>query len=447
MKNSKNSKEKTITRRSFVKRASMSAGGMMLMGTLPVYTSAYAQGSDLLKVALIGCGGRGTGAANQTLLADDGVKLVAMADIFRDRLDSSLIRLSERHGPDKIDVPEEHKFGGFDGYKKAMELADVVILATPPGFRPFHFEEAVRQGKHIFMEKPVATDAPGIRRVLAAGREAQRKELNVVVGLQRRYQRDYKEVKKRIDDGEIGDIISGQVYWNEERAWMKERLPEHTEMEYQLRNWFYFTWLSGDLPLEQHIHNLDVANWFIGEYPAKAEGMGGRTIRTGKEYGNIFDHNFIELTYPSGAKVMSQCRHHPGTVVRVAELFQGTKGNTQTGFGYTPIIRERKTDNIIYEYQDQNDESGYQIEHRELYKAIRNGNLINNTEYAAKSNLSAIMVRMASYSGKEITWNDAMNGQKILIPEVASFNDVPPILPDENGFYPIATPGITEVLI
>ncbi|NBC04704.1 MAG: Gfo/Idh/MocA family oxidoreductase [Bacteroidetes bacterium] len=446
MKKSTSLNKVNISRRSFVKNVSIGAGGLMLFGSLPVSASAYAQGSDLLKVALIGCGGRGTGAANHTLAADDGVKLIAMADIFPDRLNSSLEILSKIYSTDKVDVPEENKFIGFDAYKKAMQLADVIILATPPGFRPFHFEEAVKQGKHIFMEKPVATDAPGIRRVLAAGREAQRKELNVVVGLQRRYQRDYKEVKTRIENGEIGDIISGQVYWNEERAWMKERLPEYTEMEYQLRNWFYFTWLSGDLPLEQHIHNLDIANWFIGEYPAKAEGMGGRTIRTGKEYGNIFDHNFIELTYPGGAKVMSQCRHHPGTVVRVAEVFQGTKGNSETGFGYTPIIRERKTDRIIYEYEDQSDESGYQIEHRELYRAIRNGDLINNTEYAAKSNLSAIMVRMASYSGKEITWDDAMNGKKVLVPEVASFDDVPPILPDNDGFYPIATPGVTEVL-
>ena len=227
---------------------------------------------------------------------------------------------------------------------------------------------------------------------------------------------------------------------------MKERMPEHTEMEYQFRNWFYFTWLSGDLPLEQHIHNLDVANWFIGEYPSKAEGMGGRTIRTGMEYGNIFDHNFIELTYPSGAKVMSQCRHHPGTVVRVAEIFQGTEGNCETGFGYTPIIRNRKSNEVIYEYEDRDDESGYQIEHRELYRAIRNGDTINNVDYAAKSNLSAIMVRMASYSGKAITWDDAMNGTKVLVPEINSFEDIPPILPDEDGFYPIAEPGVTEVL-
>lgn len=435
------------SRRSFIKQASLSASGLMVLGSLPLTVSAYSSGSDQLKVALIGCGGRGTGAANQTLLADEGVKLVAMADVFPDRLEASLNRLLEVHNTARVDVPVENRFIGFDAYKKAIALADVVILATPAGFRPFHFEEAVNQGKHVFMEKPVATDSPGIRKILASGREAKQKNLTVVVGLQRRYQRDYNEVKAIIDSGDVGDILSGQVYWNEARAWMKERLPEHTEMEYQLRNWFYFTWLSGDLPLEQHIHNLDIANWFIGEYPIIAEGMGGREVRTGKEYGDIFDHNFIELTYPGGAKVMSQCRHQPGTVARVAEIFQGTKATVQTGFGYTPIIRDRKSNVAIYEFMaDENDLSSYQIEHNELYRAIRTSNPINNIDYAAKSNLSAIMVRMASYSGKTITWDEALNGTKVLVPNVQSFDDIPPVLPDENGYYPIAIPGVTEVL-
>lgn len=435
-----------ITRRSFVKNASLGAGGMILLNSLPVSASAYAAGSETLKLALIGCGSRGTGAANQALIADEGVKLVAMADVFSDRLESSLQTLSERHDPDRIDVPEEHKFVGFDAYQKAIELADVVILATPPGFRPVQLEASIDAGKHVFAEKPVATDAPGIRQVLAAGKKAQEKNLNVVIGLQRRYSREYLEVKQKIEDGVAGEILSGQVYWNEEGAWMRERLPEYTEMEYQLRNWFYFTWLSGDLPLEQHIHNLDVANWFIGEYPTSAQGMGGREVRVGKEYGNIFDHNFIELTYPGGAKVMSQCRHQPGTVVRVAESFQGTKGNIETGWGGNATIRDRKTNSIIHRYVDQEDLSEYQIEHNVFYRSIRNGEVINNIDYGAKSTLTAIMVRMASYSGKLITWDDAMNGTKDLIPKKLGFNEAPPILPNEDGFYPIAIPGITEVL-
>lgn len=440
-----NLNRKGISRRAFVKNASLGAGGMMLLGSLPVSASAFAGGNETIKLALIGCGGRGTGAANQALIADEGVKLVAMADVFKDRLDGSFERLSERHGS-RVDVPEEHKFIGFDAYDKAIELADVVILATPPGFRPVHFEAAVEAGKHIFMEKPVATDAPGVRQVLAAGEKAAEKNLNVVVGLQRRYQRDYRELEERIRNGEAGEIMSGQVYWNEEGAWMRERLPEYTEMEYQLRNWFYFTWLSGDLPLEQHIHNLDVANWFIGEYPSEAHGMGGREVRVGREYGNIFDHNFIELTYPGGAKVMSQCRHQPGTLTRVAEMFQGTRANIQTGWGYNAMMSDRKSDSILYEYEDNDDPSGTQQEHNELFRALRSGEVINNVDYGAKSTLTAIMVRMASYSGKVITWEDAMNGTQKLVPEKLGFDESPLILPDEDGYYPVAIPGVTEVL-
>lgn len=437
--------KQTISRRNFVKHASLGAGGLLLAGTLPVGISAYAQGSETLKLALIGCGGRGTGAASHALLADDGVKLVAMADAFRDRLDNSLESLSQRHDSTRLDVPEEHKFVGFDAYQKAIDLADVVILATPPGFRPIHFEAAVNAGKQVFMEKPVATDSPGIRKVLEAGRKAQRDNLNVVVGLQRRYQTEYLEIAKRIHQGEIGDIMSGQIFWNEENAWMRERLPEHTEMEYQLRNWFYFTWLSGDLPLEQHIHNIDVANWFIGEYPASAQGMGGREVRTGKEYGNIFDHNFVALTYPGGAIVNSQCRHQPGTTTSVSEWFQGCKGTAQTGWGFTGTIRN-SAGIATYEHNVQDDFNPYQQEHIEFFKAIRSGNTINDTEVGAKSTLSAIMVRMASYSGKIITWDEALNSQKSLMPQKFGFNEEPPILPDENGYYPIAIPGITEVL-
>jgi len=440
-----NKKITTISRRKFVKRTSLGAGSLILAGTLPVERSAWVQGNETLKLALIGCGGRGTGAANHALLADKDVKLVAMADIFRDRLDTSYDSLSQRHDRTRLDVPEEHKFTGFDSYKRAIELADVVILATPPGFRPIHFEAAVNAGKHVFMEKPVATDSPGIRKVLQAGKRAQQNDLNVVVGLQRRYQTEYQEIARRIHQGQIGKIMSGQIFWNEENAWMRERLPEHTEMEYQLRNWFYFTWLSGDLPLEQHIHNIDVANWFIGEYPASAQGMGGREVRKGKEYGNIFDHNFVALTYPRGAVINSQCRHQPGTTTSVSEWFQGCEGTVQTGWGYTGTIRN-SSGTATYEHDAQDDPNPYQQEHIELFKAIRKGDTINDTEIGAKSTLSAIMVRMASYSGKIITWEEAMNSQKSLMPEKFGFNETPPILPDENGYYPIAIPGVTEVL-
>lgn len=274
---SNKSDKPNISRRDFCKNASMITAGGILLGSLPVGASAFAAGNDTLKIALIGCGGRGTGAANQALRADPGTKLVAMADAFQDRLDDCYERLSQRFGDtDQLDVPEENRFTGFDGYKKAIALADVVILATPPGFRPAQFEEAVKAGKHVFMEKPVATDAPGLRKVLEAGKLAKQNNLNVVVGLQRHYQNSYREVFNRVSNGDVGKIVSGQVYWYSAGVWVNEREPGQTEMEYQMRNWYYFNWLCGDHILEQHIHNIDVANWFIGEYPQSAQGMGGR---------------------------------------------------------------------------------------------------------------------------------------------------------------------------
>ena len=220
--------------------------------------------------------------------------------------------------------PEERKFTGFDGYKKAIALADVVILATPPGFRPIHFEEAIAQNKHVFMEKPVATDPAGIQRVLATAAIAKQKKLNVVVGLQRHYQNSYRELFKRKEM--IGDITSAQAWWNNDGVWVRPRKEGQTEMEYQMRNWYYFVWLCGDHITEQHIHNLDVINWFKGGYPVKAQGMGGRQVRKGKENGEIFDHHYVEFQYADGSLLNSQCRHIPGTMSRVDELFIGTKG-------------------------------------------------------------------------------------------------------------------------
>ena len=440
-----NSGKQHISRREFCKNATIATAGGVLLSSLPIGASAFSAGSDTLKIALIGCGGRGTGAANQALQADKGTKVVAMADAFRDRLDECHSLLSERYGEtDQLDVPEEHKFTGFDGYKKAIELADVVILATPPGFRPAHFEAAVHAGKHVFMEKPVATDAPGIRKVLEAGKIAKQKKLNVVVGLQRHYQNSYRELYKRISQDEVGKIVSGQVYWNSAGVWVNEREPGQTEMEYQMRNWYYFNWLCGDHILEQHIHNIDVANWFIGEYPESAQGMGGREVRKGKEFGEIFDHHFVEFTYPGGAVIASQCRHQPDTMNRVSEFFQGTKGtvDTQDGKG----ILKSWDGKVLYNHRGDEDPNPYQQEHDELFASIRNGDVIDDTENGAKSTLTALMGRMATYSGKVITWDEALNGTKKLVPDVLTWDTEPPVLPDENGFYQAPVPGVTDVL-
>jgi myo-inositol 2-dehydrogenase / D-chiro-inositol 1-dehydrogenase len=372
--------------------------------------------------------------------------LVAMVDAFQDRLDKSFELLTKKFaGQNKINVQDKHKFVGFEGYKEAIALADVVILATPPGFRPAHFEEAVKAGKHVFMEKPVATDAPGIRKVLAAAEIAKQKKLSVVVGLQRHYQNNYREIVKKVKKGVLGDIISGQVYWNDGGVWVNPRQNGQTEMEYQMRNWYYFNWLCGDHIVEQHIHNLDVANWFIGEYPATAQGMGGREIRKGKEYGEIFDHHFVEFTYPSGAIIASQCRHQEQCMSRVAEMFQGTKAKVETNSNNFGVIKDLKG-KTIYQYQANNDPDPYQAEHDELFAAIRAGKVINDAENAAKSTLTAIMGRMATYSGQVITWQEALNSELNLMPPVLAWNAKPLILPDENGFYPVAVPGKTKAM-
>ena len=251
-------------RREFLKASALVAGGVIMSNS--AWAGAFTSVNDTIKIALVGCGDRGTGAAFQALSTKFNIKLVAMADAFQDRLDNSYKLLTEKFGA-KIDVPKERQFVGFDGYQKAIALADVVLLVTPPGFRPTHFEEAVKQGKHVFMEKPVAVDSPGIRKVLAAAELAKQKKLNVVVGLQRRYQTNYRETIKRIQDGAIGDVYSGQVYWNSGGVWVKPRTANQTEMEYQMRNWYYFNWLCGDHIVEQHVHNIDVANWIKNDYP------------------------------------------------------------------------------------------------------------------------------------------------------------------------------------
>src|SRR5260221_1233336 len=271
------------SRRDFVKKSALLASGAIAAPFLS-RTNFFSGADNTIKIALIGCGGRGTGAAVQALSTKQNVQLVAMADAFRDRLDGShkniLDALEDKKG--RVQVKEENKFTGFDAYKKAMALADVVILATPPGFRPIHFEEAVSQGKQIFMEKPVATDPAGIARALAAAEIAQTKQLNVVVGLQRRNQRSYRELIRRVHDGAIGAIVSAQAWWNNDGVWVHPRQPGWSEMEYQMRNCYYFVWLCGDHILEQHIHNLDVINWALDGYPVTAQGMGGREVRKGK---------------------------------------------------------------------------------------------------------------------------------------------------------------------
>lgn len=438
--------KKSLSRRSFVKESSLITGGVLLAPSLLMASNSKKE--KTLKLAVVGCGGRGTGAAVQALRADENVELVAMSDAFKDRLDKSLTNLSKIFDTSRIKVKPSNQFVGFGSYKKAIDEADVVILTTPPGFRPQHFEYAISQGKHVFMEKPVATDVAGIKKVLKAAKIAKEKQLNVVVGLQRRYQKSYLAAYERIKNGEIGKITSGQVYWNGGGVWVRPRQEQWTEMEYQMRNWYYFNWLCGDHILEQHIHNIDIANWFLGELPVKAQGMGGRQVRNGKDHGEIFDHHFVEFQYPSGAVISSQCRHQRGCFTRVAENFQGTKGSSNTK-GKIYATLKSLDGKTIYDHNGENDPSPYQIEHDQLFQAIRNKRAyINNTEYGANSTMTAILGRMATYSGKLITWEQAMNSDYELVPneDLLNWDSLPPTVCDKHGNYPIPTPGKTNFI-
>ncbi len=423
-----------VTRRTFISSTSAAA-----VAALSTSRFAFAQASDTLKIALIGCGGRGSGAANQALNVP-GTKLVAMADAFKDRLDGALNNLKNAH-PNSVDVPADRQFVGLDAFKNAISLADVVILATPPGFRPFHFEEAVKQGKNVFAEKPVATDAPGVRRFLAAAEEAKRKNLKVGIGLQRHHQPGYLETIQRLHDGAIGDIHTLRVYWNDGGVWVNPRKPGQSEMEFQMRNWYYFNWLCGDHICEQHIHNLDVGNWVKNAYPVKARGMGGRQVRTAKEYGEIYDHHAVEYFFADGSTMFSQCRHIRGAWSSVSEHCVGTKGNADVS-GH--LIRATGSD--AWRYRGTKNVDPYQQEHDDLFAAIRGNKDYNEAFNGAKSTMTAILGRMATYSGAEISWDDALNSQIDLFPEKLAWDAMPKSLPDENGFYMVAVPGQTKTV-
>ena len=344
-------------RRSFLKTGSLVTAASLLPGL------ARAQGeASEIKVALIGCGGRGTGAAAQSLNVP-GTRLVAIADAFEDNANKAAATLKKQF-PDRVDLPAERIFHGFDAYKKAIDSADLVLLCTPPGFRPMHFEYAVEKGKHAFVEKPVAVDGPGISKFIAAAKTADTKNLKVVCGLQRHYQNSYLETLAQVKEGLIGDIINSQVYWSGGGVWTRPRKEGMTEMEYQMRNWYYFNWICGDHIVEQHIHNLDVGNWFKGAVPVKANGIGGRTKRIGKDWGEIYDHHYVEYTYADGTTMNSQCKHWNGTWSKVSETIVGTKGSA------TPGVIKDLSGKIIWRFRGENN-NPYQTEHDVLVRHIR----------------------------------------------------------------------------
>jgi myo-inositol 2-dehydrogenase/D-chiro-inositol 1-dehydrogenase len=427
-----------LSRRSMMARTGLVGAA----GLLANFNILRAQATDdkVIRVGLVGAGGRGSGAADQTLsVGGSNVKLTAIGDAFDDRLQRALSGLMNKHN-DKVDVPVERQFSGMDAYQKVLEHCDLVILATPPGFRPFHFEAAVKAGKHVFMEKPVCVDAYGAKKVLEVAKQADEKNLKVVVGLQRHYQAVYHETLKQLRDGAIGDVISANVYWNGGAIWYRDRMKDMTEMQFQVHNWYHFNWLCGDHICEQHVHNLDVANWFLDALPISASGMGGRAVRKPDHQSEIFDHHAVEFRYPNGIVVNSQCRQITGCANSVTEEFHGTKGILRPG-----SIVDYKG-NTIWRYRGKNDPNPYQVEHDELHAAIRGNKPLNNAYYGATSSFTAVLGRYATYTGKEQKWEEALATNHRTMPEKPTWDSQPPTLPGPNGNYLAPQPGTYKIV-
>lgn len=431
-------------RRQFLQTSAAIAGGVMV-SPYTMATYPHVNVDNTIKIALVGCGGRGSGAANEALNTGDDIRLVAMADAFQEKLDVSYKNLKEIHG-DKVAVTEENKFVGLDGYKEAMKLADIVFLATPPGFRPAHFEEAIRQNKHVFMEKPVATDVPGIRKIIEQGKIAKEKNLNVLVGHHLRFQKSCIDIMDQLQSGIIGDIVNMQAYFNTGGVWVRDRKPGMTELEYQVWNWYYFNWLCGDHIVEQHVHDLDLMNWLKGTHPVKAQGMGGRQTRTDNRYGEIFDHHFVEYEYPDGSILNSQCRHQKGCWNNWSDRGHGVNGsyNCDPQRQISEIFD--KKGKMLWKYDGSNDTEPHQVEQTVFLDMFRKGEYINQAESGAMSTMTAIMGRMATYSGQMITWDEAMASNQNLLPSVMAFDAEPPVKPDANGNYQIPAPGSYDIM-
>ena len=428
------------SRRNFLKASTTAVAGASVLSSLSMTGSVHAAGDDVIKIGLIGCGGRGTGAASNIMNTKGNVKLVAVADAFPEKAQGVVDRLSKNYA-DKVAVTPDNVFSGLGAYKNVIDSdCDLVAIATPPGFRPQHFEYAVEKGKHVFMEKPVATDAPGVRRVLAAVEESKKKNLMVGVGLQRRHEPQYIETIQRIQDGAIGDLITTRVYWNGGGIWYRNRTEDQTEMAFQCNNWYHYIWLSGDQICEQHIHNLDVGCWVNGAYPVECNGMGGgeRRMDGDRTKSQIFDHTFCEFTFPDGSKMYSQGRHLRNAYSNVSEAVHGSKGTANPSGSITEGGNTWKFDGQRV--------GGHQQEQHDLIEALMRGEIYNEGEYGAKSTFTAILGREACYSGKVLKWDDLLAKGKDYAPGIDEYtmDTTPPVVPGEDGKYPAPLAGIHD---
>jgi myo-inositol 2-dehydrogenase / D-chiro-inositol 1-dehydrogenase len=432
--------QSNLSRRRFIQGSSLALLGAGAASELPLVKSAHAAGSDTIKIALVGCGARGAGAAVNALSTKANVKLVAMADAFPESLENSL-RNIQKWRPDRVDVPKERQFVGLDAYQKAIDCdVDMVLLCTPPGFRPAQFEAAVRAGKHVFMEKPVATDSPGVRRIRAANEEAKKKKLAVAVGHHLRHEAKYRDAVKRIHDGAIGDLKFLRVYFNDPDIWVRPRRPDQTEMQYQVRNWYNFTWLSGEQIVEMHVHSIDIGNWMAKGRPVEAQGMGGRQVRIGKDVGDIFDHHAVEYTYPDGVKMFSYCRIMNGCWNGYSQNAHGANGRVEIeGVGAAVLSTPGQKPERWKRGAD-----GHQLEMDDLFAALLAGQPYNEADWGADSTMTAILGRMATHSGKIVRWDEAFNSQIDLAPKRLAWDAETPVNPGPDGRYACATPGVTK---
>jgi myo-inositol 2-dehydrogenase/D-chiro-inositol 1-dehydrogenase len=406
------------TRRDFL--ATAAATGTALATGLSLVQNVHAAGTDTIKVGLVGCGGRGTGACENVLHAAPNVEIIALADVFKDRLDGCRKHLQNAAEKDeaikklgnKVHISEDNCHIGLGAYQHVINHPDVnyVILATPPGFRPVHIPAVVAAGKTLFTEKPVGTDGTGIRKVLEAYEEAKRKGLAIVAGTQRRHQAPYIETLKQVQDGAIGDLVAARCYWNQGILWKRPRQADMSDVAYQVHNWYGFPWICGDHIVEQHVHNLDVMCWALGAHPEKARGMGFRT-RTDPGYGVIYDFFSIDYTWPKDVHVISQCRQISNCVDEVGEHLKGTRGDCHVN------AYQINGKAVVSRADARASTDPYVQEHTDLIESVRSGKPLNELKQVAESTLTAIMGRMSAYSGKEVTWDQALNTRENLMPE------------------------------
>lgn len=424
-----------LTRRGFLQRSLALGSGLALAD---MATGVYAAGDGTIRVGLVGCGGRGAGAISQILATGPDVRLTAMADLFPEQIESAKQRITKTRGVrNQVQVDADHQFTGFDACEYLLASGvDVVVLTTPPAFRPLHFDAAVKAGVHVFMEKPVAVDAPGVRSLLASSEHAKAKSLKVAVGLHHRHDMAYRQTIERLQEGAVGEIQSLAADWRTPGVWEPRvtRADVRNELELQIRNWLYFVWLSGEINLEQMIHNVDICNWLMAAHPVSAQGRCGRTVRVGSKYGDVNDEFVIDYVYADGTQLRAHARHGVDSARYVGESVKGSSGSAELNTGTINgqhgqwRFNGRKS-------------NAHQAEQDSLFAAIRDDRPYNEVGYAADSQLTIVMGRMAAYTGETVTWEQALSSNESFVPNQLSLADSAPTMPDKFGDYLVPARG------